>query len=194
MGVALRTIVSDRPVLSELRNLPGVLPSPMKSREALPFSLKKGGLPRGSLIEISGGLGQGKTEALISFLAENRNLKTAWIESSLNLNPFCFWQNRVSLGNILFIEPETDFELEWAANQAVSSGLFQLVIVQDDRFSLSASVLRRIQIMVRKLKSIFIVLSSSARVSDSWLFTDRLNFFRKDGVVRCRTATSIATF
>lgn len=72
----------------------------------LPFSLVEGGLPQGSLVELSGSAGAGKLEALLRFLAENPALQVAWVEEGSSTYPCSFPQHGVSLERVLFVNAE----------------------------------------------------------------------------------------
>lgn len=101
--------------------------------ETLPFSGLPGGLPKGKLMEFSGALGGGKTEALLRFLQENPALQVAWIEvgsdTSCGIYPCSFSERGVDLSRVLFVEPTHMSEALWCAHQILKSQIFGAVIL-----------------------------------------------------------------
>lgn len=139
-------------VLQELRARLGAWESHTQ-KETLPFSRLPNGLPRGSLVEITG---PGKTENVATLLAENATLRCAWIESHFSLLPSALPQRKVNLETIFFVEGGT--ECAWAAATVLRSGLFPIVVYHapygEER------ELRRFQLLAEKASSTMILLGS----------------------------------
>lgn len=156
-----------------LREIAGILRSP-PSRGAFPFSLlsEQKGIPRGALTEISGHLGSGKSEAVLTLLRENPDVRAAWIESDFNLYPCAFPQRGVQLSRVLFnVTAEEESDL-WSVCQIVQSQLFPIVI-----FSLPAETseiaLRRLQIFAEKSKAAVILLTEQPLKTGGWTLSLR---------------------
>src|SRR4051812_17129647 len=89
--------------------IPGVISGAIlaqrKNQEPLiDFSLLQGGFAKGSLVEIAGSPGSGKTEVVLKLLAENPELRVAWVEEGMTVYPCAFPQHHVELKRILFVD------------------------------------------------------------------------------------------
>ena len=146
-----------KPTLAQLRELIGAVQT--QARERHHFSIYPEGLPQGSLIEIAG---SGKTEFVALFLKEQPELKTAWVEDSISINPYALRQKGVRLKNILFIEAGR--EISWCLNQALQSGCFQVVVAESRSFR--EKDLRRYQLLSEKSNGHFFLLSET--LGKSW--------------------------
>ncbi|MEK6578314.1 MAG: hypothetical protein AABZ55_03730 [Bdellovibrionota bacterium] len=173
----------------DLTAIPGVFKGAAKAtplREAYPFSQVEGGIPRGALTEISGRPGSGKTEVILSFLAENPSARIAWIEKSFNAYPCAFAQRGVGLERVLFVDSNANSkEALWSAHQIIRSQIFEVVIlsfqslgqtgsgvkspsVEDD---FDATGLRRLQLAAEKSRvSLILLLEEPSKVTKWSLF------------------------
>lgn len=138
--------------LQELRARIGALEKLSRS-ETHPYSLLAGGLPKGVLVEVSG---QGKTENVAHFLAENSEVPAAWIESEFSLYPPALFQRKRKLENTFFVEAGKD--AAWAAATILRSRLFPIVVFhapyrEDER------QLRRFQLLAEKAEATMILLA-----------------------------------
>lgn len=149
---------SAKPTIAELRELIGA--TKMDDRPRHSFSLYPDGFTLGSFIELTGSQ---RTEFTAQFLCEHPELKVAWVEESITINPYALKQRGVCLDNILFVEGKKD--LAWCLNQVLGSGCFQIVITENNRFH--EKDLRRFQLLSEKTQSHFFLLS--ANPTPSWV-------------------------
>ncbi|MGZ6290347.1 MAG: hypothetical protein ACXWQO_19315 [Bdellovibrionota bacterium] len=138
--------------LQELRARIGAMENFSRS-ESLPYSQFASGLPRGALVEISG---QGKTESVVQFLAENAETPAAWIESEFSLYPPALFQRKRKLENTFFIEAGKD--APWAASTILRARLFP-VIVYHAPYQKDERQLRRFQLLAEKAQATMILLA-----------------------------------
>jgi hypothetical protein len=138
--------------LQELRARIGAIEKFSRSG-ALPFSQLSTGLPSGALVEISG---QGKTESVVHFLAENAEIPAAWIESDFSLYPPALFQRKRKLENTFFIEAGKD--AAWAASTILRSRLFP-VLVYHAPYQQDERQLRRFQLLAEKAQATMILLA-----------------------------------
>ena len=147
-----------KPSLAELRELMGA--SAMQARPRHYCSLYPDGFSVGSLVELTG---TGKTEFTALFLKENPQLKTAWVEESITINPYALKQRGVNLDSLFFVEGGK--ETLWSLNQVLSSGCFQVIVCENTRFT--EKDLRRFQLLSEKTQNHFFLLSKES--SASWV-------------------------
>lgn len=121
-------------------------------KEAWCFSKFPTGIPKGAITEICG---QGKTEFILQFLAEQPTLNVAWIEENFSIFPFGVSQRKIRLQRILFVDARE--ELEWVTLQVLRAQVFPLVILYGEDFDSQA--LRRIQLAAEKSDAAAIWLS-----------------------------------
>lgn len=147
-----------KPSLAELRQLMGA--SAMQARPRHHCSVYPDGFSVGSLVELTG---TSKTEFVSLFLKENPQLKTAWVEDSITINPYALKQRGVNLDSLFFIEGGK--ETLWCLNQVLSSGCFQVIVCENARFT--EKDLRRFQLLSEKTQNHFFLLSHES--SSSWV-------------------------
>lgn len=147
-----------KPTIDQLRALIGVHERHQKNTAS--FSLYEEGFAAGTVAEI---YGHGKTEFLTHFLREHRELKVAWVEPEMTINPYALHQRQVDLKNVLFIEAQK--EMAWCLGQALQSGCFQVLVVSGARFS--ERELRRFQLLSERAASHFFLLSEKPH--SSWV-------------------------
>ncbi len=147
----MEALKNVKPTIDELRLLIGAVDGTF-SREVLAFSLLAHGFTKGSVIEI---VGSGKTEFLTQFLAENKNLRVAWIEPEITIYPFAFLQRDVDLSRILFVEAENDNT--WVTLQILQAQIFQVVALS--YLSFDERALRKIQLAAEKSQAIVVLLN-----------------------------------
>lgn len=147
-------------VLQELRARLGVFDSP-HTREAFPYSRLGAGLPRGILAELTG---PGKTSAVVQLLAENPQLRAAWVEQRFSLLPSAFTQRQANLEKIFFIEGGKD--CAWAAGTILRSQLFPIVVYHapygEER------ELRRFQLLAERSNTTMILLGDKPLEERAW--------------------------
>lgn len=158
-------------VLDQLKSLI----SKKTDREVLPFRLLDCGIPKGAITEISG---HGKTQFVLSFLTEHKDLKVAWIEKNFSVNPFGFLQNQVELNRIVFIEANED--LEWSIYQTLRTQSLEVVVIYAEDIPLRT--LRRIQLQSEKAQAVTFWLTNKPK--DAWPVSLRLNVSRQDQEIK----------
>lgn len=142
--------------LAALRQLHGILKAPPE-RSAISFSKLPQKIPRSALTSIHGSLGSGKTELVLDFLAENPELRAAWVESRISVYPISFSQKGISLHRLLFIEAGT--EALWSATQALRSQLFEVLVLNTFGIEINSLLLRRLQLATEQARSVTFLLS-----------------------------------
>ena len=147
-----------KPTIAQLRELIGATKADDRPRHSC--SLYPAGFAAGSFIELTGSQ---RTEFTAQFLSENPELKVAWVEESITINPYALKQKGVCLDNILFVEGKKD--LAWCLNQVLGSGCFQIVVTENSRFH--EKDLRRFQLLSEKAQNHFFLLS--ANPTPSWV-------------------------
>jgi len=158
------SVASSR--LEQARTLLAGAAASAPARDSYFFSALQSGVPKGALTQISSAPGSGKTRLTLRFLAEQPQLRTAWIEELLTVYPCAFPQHGVNLERILFIETgEKDFE--WTVLQAIRSRLFG-VIVLNNQNDLDSVSLRRTQIAAEQSGSSVIFLSDKPLTKGNW--------------------------
>ena len=145
-----------------LLNFPKAISS--TQREVLPFSLLQSGIPRGAITEISGLAGGGKTEAVLRLLAENPEIKVAWIEANFTLYPCRMAQQKVALERVLFVE--TSAEYLWVTQQVLRSQLFSVVVLVAP--VPQEAILRRLQIAAERAKASVVFLTEYPTRQGTW--------------------------
>jgi hypothetical protein len=165
--------ISKQNLSQLLSNFPKYVSS--TAREILPFSLLEGGIPLGALTEISGRAGGGKTEVVFKFLAENPQVKVAWIEESFTLYPCRMAQQKVALERVLFVE--TSEEYLWVAQQVLRSQIFSVVVLVAP--VPHETILRRLQIAAERAKSTLIFLTEYPTMQGTWPIAVQLQAMRE---------------
>jgi hypothetical protein len=147
-----------------------------QERENLPFSLLQEGIPKGGLTEVSGELGNGKTEVILKFLAENLESRVAWVEQEFTIYPGVFFP--LGLGRVLFIEA-IDSPL-WSVHQLLRSQLFGIVVMAVCSSQLKNDIaLRRLQLEAEKAKACVLLITESPRREGRWPLTAQIWVERK---------------
>lgn len=124
----------------------------LNPKQVWSFSLMETGVRRGALTEM---IGPGKTECVLQFLREQPELKVAWIEDKLSVNPCGFPQRHVNLDRVLFVESKG--EIFWSALTILKSQIFKVVVLTGPRFS--EKQLRMLQLASEKSDSAVLMLS-----------------------------------
>lgn len=158
-----------KPSLAELRQLIGATQWTDRPRQS--FSLYPEGFFTGSFIELTG---PQRTEFTALFLKENPQMKVAWIEETISINPYALKQKGVDVDAILFIEGKKD--ITWSLSQVLSSGCFQIVVAENFRFA--EKDLRRFQLLSEKTLNHFFLLSPQS--SSSWVPHLQLQITKSD--------------
>ena len=145
--------------------------------EFFPLEGLEDGLPRGSVVEMSGDLGGGKTELVLRFLAQNPSVRVAWVEEDFSIYPCAFPQSRVGLERVLFVDSPPN-ELLWSVHQMIRSGVFGVIVVSlGSRRAQSSSskgvpldemALRRLQLAAEKSNVTVILLSEQPSRRGTW--------------------------
>jgi hypothetical protein len=138
--------------LARLKELAATIGSSQQiDRTPWPCSQLEGGLPRGSLIEISG---HGRTEALVRILAEHPELPSLWIEANFQLFPPALAQRKLVLERTYFVDAGR--EAAWAATTVLRSQICPFLIYHApygaERF------LRRLQLLAERSGTIVFLL------------------------------------
>jgi hypothetical protein len=167
-----------------LRALTGILKQEPR-RETISFSgLPSSGIPRGALTEISGLPGSGKSELVLRFLAENPELRVAWVEEDLTAYPCAFPQQGVDLRRVLFIESGPNAQnVTWTIQQILRAQLFGVVVVSAafHRPDLALN-LRRLQLAAEQAHAAVILLSDRPTQGSSWPIALQLQAARRSGL------------
>ena len=145
-------------------------------REFLRFSAIEGGLPKGALVEFSGQAGSGKTETILRFLAQNPEVRVAWVEENFTIYPCAFPQAGVGLDRVLFVETGS-VELLWSVNQILRSQIFGVVVLVAKEQNVIA--LRRLQIEAEKAGATVILVAETAQQIGNWPISLQLEFARE---------------
>lgn len=152
------SVFLTKPSIAELRQMIGALSSTERPRQS--FSLYPEGFFTHSLIELTG---PQRTEFIALFLKENPQMKVAWIEETITINPYALKQKGVAVDAILFVEGKK--EITWSLSQILNSGCFQVVVAEN--FHFSEKDLRRFQLLTEKtLPHLFLI---SETPSASWV-------------------------
>lgn len=152
----------------------------LKNQNFLSFSLWSEGIPRPGLVEISGALGSGKTEASLVFLREHPELRVAWIEQKFNFFPSSLRHHQLQLDRFLFVAAGKD-NGEWAFSQVVSAQIFDVIVLSGLRWTETS--LRRAQLLSEKNHSSIICLHNES-FKTAWAFDAQLQSVRtSEGIV-----------
>src|SRR5271166_968416 len=89
-------------VIQDLKTLIGQ-PTERLRKEVYDFSMRAEGFPRGAIVELTR---SGKTEVMVQFLAENPQLRIAWIEEEFTIYPCAVAQRNVAPERLLFVEAQ----------------------------------------------------------------------------------------
>jgi len=136
-------------------------------------------LRTGTLTELSGAAGSGKTELLLKFLARHPELRIAWIESPFTLYPCAVIQTGVTLDRILFAEARDTTEALWIAHQALRSQLFGVLVLATQ---IETEIeLRRLQLDAEKAQTLVFLLTLNAKQEGTWPITVQLLSYRIPG-------------
>jgi hypothetical protein len=154
-------------VLQLLKEFPSFLAFHTQSApENYRFSQLENGLPKGAVVEISGTHGGGKTEVVLRFLAENPDVRVAWIEEELTIYPCAFPQNRVGLERVLFVESKPA-ETLWTVHQILRSQVFGVIVIRMGG-ACDEMALRRLQLAAEKAQVTVILLAEEAAKKGTW--------------------------
>ncbi len=169
--------------LVALKALVGATYAPIE-RKFFHFSQIPQGIPQGIIAEVCG---LGKTEFVVKLLRENANLKAAWVEREVTLNPCAFVQKGVSLDNVLFIEPK-EFDV-WVLLQLLNSQLFPIIVcqaIEDEK------LLRRLMLTCEKSGSTILMLSSHFK--NSWTIKMQIEVARMGFTSEIQTQVKKTSF
>ncbi|MEN9723103.1 MAG: hypothetical protein RJB38_1089 [Pseudomonadota bacterium] len=153
--------------LGRLQAITGVSKGPPQSRESLFWQHAQAPVLRGTLTEVSGPWGSGKTEAVLQFLGNHAKAlgRMAWIEDRFTAYPNGFLQSGVDLSRILFIEGGK--QTLWAAHQVLRSQIFGAVILFMQESTLSTREpsieLRRLQLSAEQSHACVFLLTTQPR-------------------------------
>ncbi|MBX9768868.1 MAG: hypothetical protein K2X47_16465 [Bdellovibrionales bacterium] len=162
----------------------------LKHQKFLSFSLWESGMPRPGLVEISGSLGSGKTEAVLVFLKEHPELRVVWIEERFNFFPTCLGQHQLSADRFLFIAARKD-NADWAFQQVISAQIFDVVILSGVVWNETS--LRRAQILSEKNNASVVCLQNESVRKAVWAFDFQLQSIRtSEGLSLRRAGTSVS--
>lgn len=173
---AILNSLNTKERIEKLRLLTGENSQAFNSvRENLPCSGLIGGIPRATLIEVSGAPGAGKTEWVLNFLRQNPSLRAAWVEEKMSIYPRSFKQRGVDLDRVLFVESHQ--ETLWTVTQLIRSSLFPIVIVQSN---LEQTIpLRRLQLLVKRSRGNIILLKDRPVREGGWPISIQVQVQRK---------------
>ncbi len=145
-----------------LRNLVGAIQEPHE-RKFFKYPQIPQGIPQGGISEICG---LGKSEFIMRLMLENPQIKLAWVEGCISLNPWAVVQKGVECQRLLFIE--TIHESIWVLLQLIQSQLFPVVVWNKGNSSkpFDERSLRRLQLACEKSGSSLILLSE--HFQNSW--------------------------
>ncbi len=133
----------------------------------------------GSLIELSGQAGCGKTELVLQLLARHPELtRIGWIEERWTAYPPAFEARGIALARLLCCDTQGDSELShWTALQLLRSGLFG-VLVLSISFSRKREErqvqLRRLQLAAERSRTTTFLLHEEPLPEGTWAITHRL--------------------
>jgi hypothetical protein len=174
-------------VMTLLKEFPSLLAFHGKNHanqaEGFAFSQLESGLPKGALVEISGSAGNGKTEAVLRFLAENPTVRVAWVEEEFTVYPCAFPQSRVGLDRVLFVD-STPGETLWTVHQILRSQVFGVIVLQmkaaakGERGEKDEMALRRLQLAAEKAQVTIILLSEEPAKKGTWPISVQLQVNR----------------
>lgn len=153
-------------LLEKLRTLSTLATAPLLEKP-YPFSLLAGGFPKSSLIELSGPLGSGKTEAVLKFISENPQLEIGWIEQDFTIYPNAFLEFQIELKRILFIQIQNQSAIQ-IVSQILKSQVFQVLILSHLDFD--EVDFRRLQLLSKQSGVLIIFLSTHPVLEKSWSF------------------------
>lgn len=158
----------------------------LKHQDFLSFSLWQEGLPRPGLVEISGSLGSGKTEAMLVFLKEHPELRVVWLEEKFNFFPTSLGQHQLRPDRFLFVAAGKE-NADWAFQQVISAQIFDVVILAGLKWNETG--LRRAQILSEKNNASVVCLQNeSPQKSGTWAFDFQLQSIRTSEGVKLRRA------
>lgn len=139
-------------------------------------------LRAGSLSEISGPHGGGKTEWLIRELAEHEPApaEVAWLEGgSWNLYPLAFVEHALGLERVLFVELGNDFLSGLGVTaQVLRSQIFSTVVLQMEAAVMTEVQLKRLQLEAERSAARVVLLSEQARTQGRWALATQLRVKR----------------
>lgn len=141
-------------------------------KEAVPFTLLPSGIPKGA---ITGICGSGKTEFTLKFLAENPDLKIAWIEDAFSIYPTEFIQKNVDLKRVVFVDARD--EVGSTALEVLRAQYFHVVVIYSELCDLKT--LRRMQIASEKANASVIWLTNL--MQNSWPVGLQVQIHREEG-------------
>jgi hypothetical protein len=168
-------------IIAALREIPLMLKtSPAALESGFRFSLIDRDIPIGSLIEVSGGMGSGKTEAVLRMLSENPTARVGWVEENLTIYPVVFPQSRVKLDRMLFVDATEESEAAlWSVQRMVASEAFDIVVMT--AYDVSELALRRLQLAAERSKTTVILVRDEPSWGATWPLTMQLAVERVHG-------------
>ena len=129
----------------------------------------------GTLTEISGPAGGGKTQVVVqelaALLAGNASedpARVAWIESGFSIYPPALESYGIDLEQVVWVDAGDDPKrVLWAAQQVVNSQIFSAVVIAGAG-SLETVQLRRLQLVAEKARARVLILSDFPTTEGSW--------------------------
>lgn len=133
--------------------------------ERLASSLLPEGIPRGSLVELTG---HARVEWCLAFLREHPELKVCWIEERFTLLPTAIQQRGCNLEHFLFVEagPELFKPLRKSIRSQVFDVLVAPSVFEDDR------ALKALQLLTEKANTALFLLA--AKPATAWQISVQL--------------------
>jgi hypothetical protein len=136
------------------------------------------GVAPGSLMEVSGSPGGGKTELVLRFLSQNSHGRVAWVGEGLDIFPTALPQYGVSMDRVLFVEAPHGQGL-WSAQQILRSGVFSFLVLQRPKTSWEEIVFRKLQLAAEKSQTTLIILSETPQKQGAWPISIQLQVRRR---------------
>jgi hypothetical protein len=130
----------------------------IEKKEFLFSSSFNQGVPRGSIIELSG---YSSTSWIVQFLKENKGLKIFWLEEKQRVFPTAMSQRGVSLSRIVFGVIEK--ELFPTIRKVIQSQAFEVVIAPSSFKELK--ILKALQLLTEKSNTILFLLTKEHRIA-----------------------------
>lgn len=127
----------------------------------------------GTLSEISGVAGAGKTETVVQELARllagaEEGARAAWVECGFSIYPPALEQRGIDLDQLVLIDAGPDPKRAvWAAQQAIQSQIFTAVVLAGVNHFESVP-LRRLQLVAEKTRVTVLILSDFPTTEGSW--------------------------
>lgn len=138
----------------------------------------------GTLTEISGPVGGGKTELALRVLAERGNARIAWVEREFTIYPPALARHGIDPSRVFWIQSQGSGDADasklalWAAQQALASRTFGAVIVAPGRVH-DTVALRRLQLAAEKAQVPVILLVEYATAGITWPIRTQIQVERR---------------